>query len=203
MNSRSSRAFSCRYSTISVIMKVNAVHQGQRSRRKFFSSSSAFCSNSSAQILSCSRAASVRTRNISRRYRAAKRLKISGFTIRPMHTEEPRLNVHSPDIMSRDRGNYCHSWQSTRFWRLSVRDNHAPSCVSRVGSYDIDTVSPSLPHPALLWCGLQARNVEEFNILDAERDHRRKEGRIVLVLVKVRRLSAGLIDPDSGRVDGD
>ena len=33
MNSRSSRAFSYRYSTISVIMKVNAVHQGQRSRR--------------------------------------------------------------------------------------------------------------------------------------------------------------------------
>jgi len=67
----------------------------------------------------------------------------------------------------------------------------------------MDAVSPSLPHLALFWCGLQARNVEEFNILDAERDHCRKEGRIVLVLVKIRRLSAGLIDPDSGRVDGD
>ena len=33
MNSRSSRAFSYRYSTISVIMKVNAVHRGQRSQQ--------------------------------------------------------------------------------------------------------------------------------------------------------------------------
>ena len=73
-----------------------------------------------------------------------------------------------------------------------------PSCISRVRSYDIDAVSPWLPHPALLWGGLQARNVEEFNTLDAKRDNRRKEGRIVLVLVKVHRLSAGSINPDSG-----
>ena len=115
-----------------------------------------------------------------------------------MHTEKPRPNVHSPDIMSRDGGNYRRSWQSARFWRLSVRDNHAPSCISRVGSYDISAVPARLSYPALLWGGLQARNFEEFNTLDAERDHRRKEGRIVLVLVKVHRLSASLIDPDSG-----
>src|SRR4051794_32108252 len=73
-----------------------------------------------------------------------------------------------------------------------------PSCISRVGSYDISAVPARLSYRALLWGGLQARNDEEFNILDAERDHRRKEGRIVLVLVKVRRFSAGLIDPHSG-----
>jgi hypothetical protein len=36
------------------------------------------------------------------------------------------MAVRSPDIMSRDGGNYRRSWQSAKFWRLSVRDNHAP-----------------------------------------------------------------------------
>jgi hypothetical protein len=79
----------------------------------------------------------------------------------------------------------------------------SPSCVSRIGSYDIGAVSARPPYHTIFWCGLQAQNVEEFNILDAERDNRRKEGRIVLVLVKIRCFSAGLIDPNSGRIDGD
>ncbi len=58
-----------------------------------------------------------------------------------------------------------------------------------------------LPHRAVCWRGVQARNFKYFNILDVERDDLREKSRVVLVFIEVRRLSACLFDPDIGRVD--